>query len=198
MIKKHICFFLFIELLFFKSVNASEKKIGLPQLDFSTYPSLIFWSIISLTILYFVMSFIITPRISNIFNNREQNIQNNLIKAKSIKEESDLIIQKLSIEQDEARSRARKLIDESIEETKIITEKKESQISKKLNDKINETMIVLEKEKKIKIKELLDHVSTISQMIIQKVSNLEINNNKLDQIVKKTSNEILKDNKNGA
>ena len=198
MIKKHICFFLFIELLFFKSVNASEKKIGLPQLDFSTYPSLIFWSIISLTILYFVMSFIITPRISNIFNNREQNIQNNLIKAKSIKEESDLIIQKLSIEQDDARSRARKLIDESIEETKIIIEKKESEISKKLNDKINETMIVLEKEKKIKIKELLDHVSTISQMIIEKVSNLEINNNKLDQIVKKTSNEIVKDNENGA
>ena len=197
MIKKHICFFLFIELLFFKSVNASEKKIGLPQLDFSTYPSLIFWSIISLTILYFVMSFIITPRISNIFNNREQNIQNNLIKAKSIKEESDLIIQKLSIEQDDARSRARKLIDESIEETKIIIEKKESEISKKLNDKINETMIILEKEKKIKIKELLDHVSTISQMIIQKVSNLEINNNKLDQIVKKTSNEIVKDNENG-
>ena len=148
MIKKHICFFLFIELLFFKSVNASEKKIGLPQLDFSTYPSLIFWSIISLTILYFVMSFIITPRISNIFNNREQNIQNNLIKAKSIKEESDLIIQKLSIEQDDARSRARKLIDQSIEETKIVIEKKESEISKKLNDKINETMIVLEKEKK--------------------------------------------------
>ena len=198
MIKKHICFFLFIELLFFKSVNASEKKIGLPQLDFSTYPSLIFWSIISLTILYFVMSFIITPRISNIFNNREQNIQNNLIKAKSIKEESDLIIQKLSIEQDDARSRARKLIDQSIEETKIVIEKKESEISKKLNDKINETMIVLEKEKKIKIKELLDHVSTISQMIIQKVSNLEINNNKLDKIVKKTSNEIVKDNENGA
>ena len=198
MIKKHICFFLFIELLFFKSVNASEKKIGLPQLDFSTYPSLIFWSIISLTILYFAMSFVITPRISNIFNNREQNIQNNLIKAKSVKEESDLIIQKLSIEQDEARSRARKLIDESIEETKIIIEKKESEISKKLNDKINETMIVLEKEKKIKIKELLEHVSTISQMIIQKISNLEINNNKLDQIVKKTSNEIVKDNENGA
>ena len=198
MIKKHICFFLFIELLFFKSVNASEKKIGLPQLDFSTYPSLIFWSIISLTILYFAMSFVITPRISNIFNNREQNIQNNLIKAKSVKEESDLIIQKLSIEQDEARSRARKLIDESIEETKIIIEKKESEISKKLNDKINETMIILEKEKKIKIKELLEHVSTISQMIIQKISNLEINNNKLDQIVKKTSNEIVKDNENGA
>ena len=30
---------------------------GLPQLDFTTYPSLIFWSILSLLILYFVMSY---------------------------------------------------------------------------------------------------------------------------------------------
>ena len=35
------------------------------------------------------------PKISLILNNREQNIQNNLIKAKSIKEESDTIIDKL-------------------------------------------------------------------------------------------------------
>tara|TARA_B100000965_G_C19552700_1_gene740769 strand:- start:1003 stop:1599 length:597 start_codon:yes stop_codon:yes gene_type:complete len=198
MIKKLICYFLIIELLFFKSVNASEKKIGLPQLDFSTYPSLIFWSIISLIILYFVMSFIITPRISNIFNNREQNIQNNLMKAKSIKEESDLIIQKLLNEQDEARSSARKLIDETIDETKIILEKKESEISKKLNDKINETMLSLEKEKKIKIKELLENVSIISKMIIKKIANIEVNTNKLDVIIKNSSNEVVKDNENGA
>ena len=144
------------------------------------------------------MSFIITPRISNIFNNREQNIQNNLMKAKSIKEESDLIIQKLLNEQDEARSRARKLIDETIDETKIILEKKESEISKKLNDKINETMLSLEKEKKIKIKELLENVSIISKMIIKKIANIEVNTNKLDVIIKNSSNEVVKDNENGA
>ncbi len=33
---------------------ASDKKTGLPQLDFNTYPSLIFWSIISLIIGYFL------------------------------------------------------------------------------------------------------------------------------------------------
>ena len=177
-----------------RSVNASEKSAGLPQLDFSTYPSLIFWSIISLIALYLVMSLLITPRISNIFNNREQNIQNNLIKAKSIKEESDLIIKKLLNEQEDARSKARKLIEESINETKVILEKKESEISIKLNNKISETMSNLEKQKEVKIKELLENVSMISQMIIKKIVNIKINNIKLEGIIKNASNKIIKDN----
>ena len=194
MSKKLIFFILSIEFLLLRSVNASEKSAGLPQLDFSTYPSLIFWSIISLIALYLVMSLLITPRISNIFNNREQNIQNNLIKAKSIKEESDLIIKKLLNEQEDARSKARKLIEESINETKVIIEKKESEISIKLNNKISETMTNLEKEKEIKIKELLENVSMISQMIIKKIVNIKINNIKLEGIIKNASNKIIKDN----
>ena len=194
MSKKLIFFILSIEFLLLRSVNASEKSAGLPQLDFSTYPSLIFWSIISLIALYLVMSLLITPRISNIFNNREQNIQNNLIKAKSIKEESDLIIKKLLNEQEDARSKARKLIEESINETKVILEKKESEISIKLNNKISETMTNLEKQKEVKIKELLENVSMISQMIIKKIVNIKINNIKLEGIIKNASNKIIKDN----
>ena len=194
MSKKLIYLILSIELLLLRSANASEKTTGLPQLDFSTYPSLIFWSIISLIFLYLVMSFVITPKISNIFNNREQNIQNNLIKAKSIKEESDLIVKKLLNEQEIARSNARKLIEASINETKTIIEKKETEISKKLNDKINEAMTSLEKQKEIKIKELLENVSMISQMIIKKIANIKINSNELVGIIKNTSTKILKDN----
>ena len=33
--------------------QADEVKAGLPQLDFNTYPSLIFWSIVSLIIGFF-------------------------------------------------------------------------------------------------------------------------------------------------
>ena len=74
-------------LLTFLIVNPaySEGK-GLPQLDFTTYPSLIFWSILSLLTLYLIMAYVITPKISNVINNREQHLQNDLIKAKALKE----------------------------------------------------------------------------------------------------------------
>jgi F-type H+-transporting ATPase subunit b len=70
---------------------ASDKKTGLPQLDFNTYPSLIFWSIISLVIGYFLMAYLVTPQIKSIINLRETNIQNDLIKAKTSNEESEKI-----------------------------------------------------------------------------------------------------------
>ena len=65
------------------------SKAGLPQLDLNTYPSLIFWSIISLIIGYFLMAFIVTPRIKSILNLRETNIQNDLIKAKASNQEAE-------------------------------------------------------------------------------------------------------------
>ena len=50
--------FIFIVLLLTNlsyPVKAAEGKAGLPQLDFNTYPSLIFWSVVSLFIGYILM-----------------------------------------------------------------------------------------------------------------------------------------------
>ena len=55
---------------------ADEDKSGLPQLDFNTYPSLIFWSIVSLILGYLLMRYLVTPNIKSILNNRETNLQN--------------------------------------------------------------------------------------------------------------------------
>jgi F-type H+-transporting ATPase subunit b len=65
-------------------VHASDTKAGLPQLDLSTYPSLMFWAVISLIIGYFLMSFLVAPNIKSILNLRETNIQNDLVKAKRL------------------------------------------------------------------------------------------------------------------
>ena len=80
---------------------ASQK--GLPQLDLETYPSLIFWSIISLLIGYILMAFIVTPSIQSIINLRETNIQNDLIKAKTSNEEAEIIKNTLSNKQEEIK-----------------------------------------------------------------------------------------------
>ena len=87
-------FFIFSFFISLSSAQATSK--GLPQLDFSTYPSLIFWSILSLLFLYLITTYVITPKISYVINNREQNLQNDLIKAKSIKEESDKILDEIN------------------------------------------------------------------------------------------------------
>ena len=75
---KIFMYFLILNLLMIKTSLANQA--GLPQLNFETYPSLIFWSVLSLITLYLLMSRLVTPKVSEVLNFREQNIQNNLLK----------------------------------------------------------------------------------------------------------------------
>ena len=50
------------------AAKAVEPKAGLPQLDFNTYPSLIFWSVVSLILGYLLMKYLVTPNIKSILN----------------------------------------------------------------------------------------------------------------------------------
>ena len=179
----------------FNTAHASNtNSSGLPQLDLSTYPSLIFWSIVSLFVLYFVISFIVVPKISSVLNNREQNIQNNLIKAKSLKEESDSIIDKVFKEQNNARVNARTLLETTIKETKLELEERDKSISKDMNIKINNALSNLNNQKNAKVRDLLKDINTISEMIITELVGIKTAKNKLDIIIKSTSEKVLKEN----
>ena len=195
--KKYLYIFIFVKLFYFNSANAVEKSTGLPQLEFSTYPSLIFWSIFSLLLLYIFMSLIITPKISLALNNREQNIQNNLMKAKAIKEDSDMILEKLNKEEEDARSKARNLIEETIKEIKVNLEKTDEEITEKTNLKINDALKKLNSEKDSRIEELLKNSSSISEMVINKVVDIKVNNNTLQKIIDKTSKSVIRGPNNG-
>ena len=143
------------------------------------------------------MSLIVTPKISVSLNNREQNIQNKLMKAKSIKEDSDLILEKLNKEEEEARSKARNLIEQSIKESKINLEKIDQEITDKINLQINTTLKKLNSEKESKIDELIKNSSSISEMVIKKIADIEVNKDTLEKIINKTSKSVVKDYKNG-
>ena len=84
-------------------VIASEAKTGLPQLDLNTYPSLMFWSIISLIIGFALMKYVVTPNIKSILNSRETSIQNDLVKAKTSNQESEKIRQSIIKSQEDIK-----------------------------------------------------------------------------------------------
>ena len=92
--------FILVVLIFINATyvaQADEGKAGLPQLDFNTYPSLVFWSVVSLIIGYILMKYLVTPNIKSILNNRETNIQNALVKAKTSSQETEKIKKNIMI-----------------------------------------------------------------------------------------------------
>ena len=120
----------------FYVAQADEGKAGLPQLDFNTYPSLVFWSVVSLIIGYILMKYLVTPNIKSILNNRETNIQNDLVKAKTSSQETEKIKENIINSQTEIKSRSQLIVNQAHYETKQNIEKKEKDINQKLNEKV--------------------------------------------------------------
>ena len=182
---------LFLSVLVTNSGFAYASEKGLPQLDLETYPSLIFWSIISLLIGYILMAFIVTPSIQSIINIRETNIQNDLIKAKNSNEEAQIIKNTLSYKQEEIKLNSQNIINQAISEAKTLLDNSEKKILNKMNVKILEAEQKIHKSKNEVISELLNNAEDITRDIIQKFTSIEPLSKDIKQTVKTVSKNIL-------
>jgi len=66
------------------AAEAAEKG-GMPQLDFSTFPNQIFWLLITLVVVYLILSRMALPRISSVLAERQGTITNDLGAAEELK-----------------------------------------------------------------------------------------------------------------
>ena len=155
--------------------QANEGKGGLPQLDFNTYPSLVFWSVLSLIIGYILMKYLVTPNIKSILNNRETNIQNDLVKAKTSSQETEKIKENIINSQKELKSRSQLIVNQALSETKQAIEKKETDINQKLNEKVVKAEQQIMETQKLVIKEVIDNAEELTAKVIQNLTDLKYN-----------------------
>ena len=175
-------------------VYGNDAKAGLPQLDLSTYPSLIFWAIISLVLGYILMRYLVTPNIKSILNLRETNIQNDLVKAKSSNQESEKIKLTIINNQEDIRLKSKAIIDQALTESKKIIEKADNEISKKMDLKILETEKKLINLQDNAINEIVNNADEITAKVINKLSTITQDKSSIKQAVKIASKNILTEN----
>ena len=65
--------------------TSKNGAVGMPQLDFSTFPNQIFWLVIFCVVLFAIVKFFIIPRMEDIFANRRKIIDGNVAKAEEIR-----------------------------------------------------------------------------------------------------------------
>ena len=183
--------FFYFTLMSSSIVHASDTKAGLPQLDLSTYPSLMFWAVISLIIGYFLMSFLVAPNIKSILNLRETNIQNDLVKAKASTQENEKIKQEIIDHQKDIKLRSQKLINEALSDSKLSIEKTENDISKKINSKISKADKNIQELQKDIISDIVNSADEIIIEIVKKFTNINHDKANLKQVVKVASKNIL-------
>ena len=174
-----------------ETVIASEAKTGLPQLDLNTYPSLMFWSIISLILGFVLMKYLVTPNIKSILNSRETSIQNDLVKAKTSNQESEKIKQSIIKSQEDIKSKSQKIISDAILESKQSIEKKEKEISAKLELKVSESEKKIIDTQNTVINDVINVAEEITADVVKKFTDIKYDKSDVKKAIKLASNNIL-------
>jgi F-type H+-transporting ATPase subunit b len=174
-----------------ETVIASEAKTGLPQLDLNTYPSLIFWSIISLILGFVLMKYLVTPNIKSILNSRETSIQNDLVKAKTSNQESEKIRQSIIKSQEDIKSKSQKIISDAILESKQSIEKKEKEISAKLELKVSEADKKIIDTQNTVINDVINVAEEITADVVRKFTDIKYDKSNVKKAIKLASNNVL-------
>lgn len=97
-----------------KVAEAVKKEVGMPQLDFATFPNQIFWFVLTFFALYFLLSRVAMPRIASILEDRHNAISSDLEKAAELRAKAE--------EAEEAYNQA--LADARVEAHRIAAETK--------------------------------------------------------------------------
>ena len=71
-----------------EATGEAGKAVGMPQLDFSTWPNQIFWLLVTLVVIYLVLSKIALPRIGAVLADRKSTITNDLAAAEELKQKA--------------------------------------------------------------------------------------------------------------
>ncbi len=97
-----------------QAADAAASAPGMPQLDFSNWGNQIFWLLVTLVVIYFVLSRIALPRIANVLAERQGTITNDIAAAEELKAKA--------VEAEEAYNKA--LADARAEAQRIVAEAK--------------------------------------------------------------------------
>ena len=71
-----------------EAAGEAGHAVGMPQLDFSTWPNQIFWLLVTLVVIYLVLSRIALPRIGAVLADRKSTITNDLAAADELKQKA--------------------------------------------------------------------------------------------------------------
>lgn len=144
----------------------------MPQLDFSIFPSQLFWLSISFFTMLLIMSKLIIPRIAEMIELRREKIEGNLEKAAEIKGEAEKSLEKYRKALQDATNDANQSLQKTQQELQAMIERKQDDLSSKLAAQIAEG------EKKIlnsknKVLQQVDDISVEIALEIMKKLNLK-------------------------
>ena len=97
--------------------NTLLSAEGMPQFNASTFPTQIFWLVLSFVLLYLLTSFLILPRVRDNLRLRKNKILNDLERAELIKLQIEKLVKEYDLKISKAKGRANETLKSAFEKS---------------------------------------------------------------------------------
>ncbi len=155
----------------------------MPQLDIATFPTQLFWLLVSFVVLYFVMWRIVIPRISSVMEERQSRVDSDLERAESLQKEAEEVLESYEKAMADGRSEAQAILRDA---TAKIAENQAAQEAR-LAEKISQ--ITAEAESRIgaardqAMSDIKSVATEVAQAAASKLSDADISADEADTAV---------------
>jgi F-type H+-transporting ATPase subunit b len=159
---------------FEEGIAAAEHGGGLPQLDATTFPSQIFWLIVSFLVLYWLFSRKALPRVSDILEARQARISSDLDQAAALRNEAEEALRKHQAVVAEAQARAAAQIKETQDRLAAEAAKRQAEVDAGLNAKLAEAENRIAAAKNQALAEIQNVAAEVARSAVQRLSGIEV------------------------
>ena len=177
----------FVNLVYLFYSNNLYSAEGMPQFNAATFPSQLFWLIITFVSLYICMNFLILPRIRNNIRLRKNKISNDIERAELLKDQIEKTINEYNSKIMQAKNQADSNTRNAIEKANQDFVAQLDNVKKRIIQKINKSEEEIKSYKKNIEKEIHDASVDISSSIVEKVIGKGLSKSDLDNINKESS-----------
>lgn len=146
----------------------------MPQLDFSTFPSQIFWLAVSFAVLYALMATLIVPRIERIVTARQARVDGDLERAGRLQAEAEAIMQAYEKALGEARMQAQATMKATLDRLNQVASERQSQASAQIARRLEEAERRIAAEKTRALASLPQVAAEVAQSAIARLAGKEI------------------------
>ena len=156
------------------AVDEHADSGGLPQLDFTTWPTQIFWLVVSFALAYILMWRVALPRIGSVLEERHNRIQGDLKRAKAASENAEQARQAFEVMLAESREKASAVMREATESIRNKMERKIKTSNASTAEKMAEAEKDIAEAKARAMIDVVDIASTSAAEAVAQLTNIKI------------------------
>ncbi len=166
-----------------------NEGTGMPQLDVSTYPSQIFWLVVTFAVLYYLLSRKGLPRVAEILEARQDRIAADLDRAARLRQEAEETLRRYQAMIEEAQARARALLQAAQERIGSAFAERQAALEQELQAKIREAEERIAEARGKALAEIDEVAAELVQTVTQRLASLKISKKDARAAVRRVAGE---------